>query len=59
MRKEPFLYVIAFVVDGCFALLGICVPLLAMGIGATYDDLGAISATSALTYALGSGIDAS
>ncbi|MBT4502321.1 MAG: MFS transporter [Gemmatimonadetes bacterium] len=53
MRKEPFLYVIAFVVDGCFALLGICVPLLAMGIGATYDDLGAISATSALTYALG------
>jgi MFS family permease len=53
MRKEPFLYIIAFVVDGCFALLGICVPLLAMGIGATYDDLGAISATSALTYALG------
>ena len=53
MRKEPFLYAIAFVVDGCFALLGICVPLLAMSIGATYDDLGAISATSALTYSLG------
>ena len=52
MKKEPFLYVITFVMDGCFALVGICVPLLAMRLGATYDDLGAINAISALAYSL-------
>jgi MFS family permease len=53
MRKEPFLYIIAFLVDGSFAVVGLCVPLLAMSIGATYDDLGAMSATGALAYSLG------
>jgi len=52
MRKEPFLYVVTFVVDGCFALVGICVPLLAMRLGGTYDDLGAIHAIGALAYSL-------
>ena len=52
MRKEPFLYISAFVMDGCFALVGLCVPLLAMRLGATYGDLGAISATGALAYSL-------
>jgi len=53
VKKEPFLYVISFVMDGCFALVGLCVPLLAMRIGATYDELGAISAIGAGAYSLG------
>ena len=52
MKKEPFIYVITFVVDGCFALVGICIPLLAMRLGATYDDLGAINAIGACAYSL-------
>jgi len=53
MKKEPFLYAISFLVDGSFAVVGLCVPLLAMGVGATYDDLGGIRATQSIAYSLG------
>jgi len=53
MRKEPFLYASSFVMDGCFALVGLCVPLLAMQLGGTYGDLGGLRATGSLAYSLG------
>lgn len=52
MKKETFLYVSAFLMDGSFAVVGICVPLLAIGIGATYDDLGIIGACGAFAYSI-------
>ena len=52
MKKEPFLYLASFILDGCFALTGLCVPLLAMRLGATYDDLGALGAVGAFIYSL-------
>lgn len=52
MKKEPFLYVAAFTMDGCIGVIGLCVPLLAVRLGATYDDLGAVGAISAFVYAL-------
>lgn len=52
MKREPFLYAIAFTVDGCFAVVGLCVPLLALSIGATYDDLGGIYATQSIAYSI-------
>ena len=53
MRKAPFLYLSAFLMDGGLALIGLCMPLLAMRVGGTYDDLGALRATHALTYTIG------
>lgn len=53
MKKEPFLYAISFLVDGSFAVVGLCVPLLAMSVGATYDDLGGLRATQSIAYTLG------
>ena len=53
MRKEPVLYLTAFVGDGSMALVGLSTPLLAMRLGATYDELGAIGGVGALVYALG------
>jgi len=52
LKKEPFLYAGAFLMDGCFAVVGLCIPLVALQLGATYDDLGLISATGALVYAM-------
>ena len=53
MRKEPFLYLSAFMMDSGMALVGLCVPLLAIQVGGTYDDLGALRAAHAFTYAGG------
>jgi MFS family permease len=53
MRKAPFLYLSAFLMDGGLALASLCIPLLAIRVGGTYDDLGALRATHSLTYALG------
>ncbi len=39
--------------DGSFALLGLCVPLLAIALGADYLTLGAIGAIGSLVYTLG------
>ena len=50
MKKEPFLYGVAFLVDGCMAIVGLCVPLVALGLGATYDDLGMIGTVGAVVY---------
>lgn len=50
MKKESFLYVIAFLMDGCMAVVGLCVPLVALQLGATYDDLGMIGAVGAAIY---------
>ena len=52
MRKEPFLFAMAFLMDATFALSGLCAPLLAISLGADYDDLGAIGAAGAAAYAL-------
>lgn len=52
MKKEWFLYVIAFLMDGCMAVVGLCVPLVALQLGATYDDLGMIGAVGAAIYSL-------
>jgi MFS family permease len=52
VKKEPFLYVIAFLMDGSMAVVGLCVPLVALQFGATYDDLGRISAVGAAIYSL-------
>jgi MFS family permease len=52
MKKDPFLYVATFLMDGLIGVIGLCVPLLALRLGATYDDLGAIGAVSSLVYAL-------
>lgn len=54
MKKEPFLYAISFVIDAGFGVVGIAVPLLALQLGATYDELGLIGAVSFLVYSLGS-----
>ena len=52
MKKDTFLYVSAFLMDSCFAIVGICVPLYALQFGATYDDLGHINAWGALAYSV-------
>ncbi|MBT5829744.1 MAG: MFS transporter, partial [Candidatus Latescibacteria bacterium] len=52
MKKEWFLYTIAFLMDGCMAVVGLCVPLVALQLGATYDDLGMIGAVGAAIYSL-------
>lgn len=52
MKKETFLYAIAFLMDGCMAVVGLCVPLVALQLGATYDDLGQIGAVGAAIYSL-------
>ena len=39
--------------DGGSAVVSLCVPLLAIEVGGSYDDLGALRATHALTYAVG------
>ena len=52
VRKEPLLYILAFAMDAVFALVGLCVPLLAISLGATYDDLGALGAVGALVYTI-------
>tara|TARA_Y100000588_G_scaffold126192_1_gene138221 strand:+ start:715 stop:879 length:165 start_codon:yes stop_codon:yes gene_type:complete len=46
MKKEPFLYAISFVIDTGFGVVGITVPLLALQLGATYNELGLIGAVS-------------
>ena len=53
MRKEPFLYAAAFAMDGSIGITGLCVPLLAMRLGGTYDDLGFIGSAGSVTYTLG------
>lgn len=53
MKKERFLYLLGLIMDGCAGLAGLGVPLLAMGIGADYGDLGAIGATGSLAYSAG------
>ncbi|MDA0710273.1 MAG: MFS transporter [bacterium] len=50
MKKESFLYCVAFLMDGCMAVVGLCVPLIALQLGASYDDLGLIGATGAAVY---------
>ncbi|MDE2723931.1 MAG: MFS transporter [Gemmatimonadota bacterium] len=52
MKKDTFLYINAFLMDCCFAIVGVCVPLHALQFGATYDDLGHINAWGALAYTL-------
>ena len=52
MKKDTFLYINAFLMDCCFAIVGVCVPLHALRFGATYDDLGHINAWGALAYTL-------
>ena len=52
MKKDTFLYINAFLMDCCFAIVGVCVPLHALHFGATYDDLGHINAWGALAYTL-------
>ena len=52
MKKESFLYGIAFLMDGCMAVVGLCVPLVALQLGATYDDLGMIGGVGAAIYSL-------
>jgi MFS family permease len=54
MRKEPLLYAISFAIDTGFGVVGIAVPLFALHLGATYDELGLIGAVSFLVYSLGS-----
>lgn len=53
MRKEPFLYLISFLLDASFGAAALCIPLLAMRLGGTYDDLGAIGAVGASLYCVG------
>ena len=53
MRKEPFLYLISFLLDASFGAAALCIPLLAMRLGGTYDDLGAIGAVAAFLYCVG------
>lgn len=53
MKKDTLLYLISFAMDACAGLTGLGVPLVAMEVGATYDDLGAIGAIGSLTYSLG------
>ncbi len=52
MKKDTFLYISAFLMDSCFAIVGVCVPLHALQFGATYDDLGWISTCGAFAYSL-------
>ncbi len=52
MTKERLIYMMAFVMDGCFGLVGLSVPLLAVSLGAQYDELGIIGATGASVYAV-------
>ena len=52
MKKEPYLYTAAFVMVCSMSCMGLCIPLLAMWLGATYQDLGIIGAVSSLTYTL-------
>ena len=52
MKKDTFLYISAFLMDSCFAIVGVCVPLHALQFGATYDDLGWINTCGAFAYSL-------
>lgn len=52
MKKDTFLYINAFLMDCCFSIVGVCVPLHALHFGATYDDLGWINTCGALAYTL-------
>jgi MFS family permease len=52
VTKESFLYAIAFLMDGCMAIVGLCVPLVALQLGATYEDLGMIGAVGAAIYSV-------
>lgn len=51
MRKEPFIYGVTFLVDGSFGIISLCIPLVALKLGASYDDLGSIGALDAGVYA--------
>ncbi len=53
MRKDPFLYSLAFLMDGCAGMVGLCVPLVAMRVGAGYDALGALGACGSIAYSCG------
>ena len=52
MRKEPYLYVVAFLMDGSMSGVLLCAPLLAVSFGARYDDLGMLGALGFLAYSL-------
>ena len=52
MKKEPYLYTTAFIMVCSMSCMGLCIPLLAVWLGATYQDLGIIGAVSSLTYSL-------
>jgi MFS family permease len=54
MKKEPLLFAISFTIDAAFGIVGIAIPLLAVYMGASYDDLGLIGAVSFLVYSVGS-----
>ena len=52
MKKEPFLYAISFTGQICISTLALSVPLLALSIGGTYDDLGGLGAAGSVAYTL-------
>jgi len=52
IKKESLLYTFAFLVDGCISVVWFCIPLLALRLGASYEDLGALGAIGSLAYAL-------
>ena len=39
IKKESLLYTFAFLVDGCISVVWFCIPLLALRLGASYEDL--------------------
>ena len=51
VNRERFICFLAFTKDACAGIVGLCVPLLADRLGATYDDLGFIGAAGAFSYA--------
>jgi len=52
IKEESLLYTFAFLVDGCISVVWFCIPLLALQLGASYEDLGVLGAIGSLTYAL-------
>ncbi len=54
MNKDLSIYLVAFLVDASFIAVGLCVPLMAIQLGADYKDLGLIGASGSLCYCLAS-----
>jgi MFS family permease len=53
MNRDTFLVLLAFAMDGCAGLIGLCVPLVGARIGADYGALGAIGACGSVAYTVG------